>query len=65
MEQHSTIGCKITHIIGIPLLLLSAVQLSLPLLILALALLSAGHYCFEKNEPVFIQLLRKLFADET
>jgi len=57
-SQHRTTGCKITHLIGVPMLAASG-----PLLFFSFkaasrffvagwALQLIGHYVFEKNKPV-------------
>lgn len=59
-SQHQTVGCIATHMIGIPMIILS-----LPLVLInfrrALSLFTfgwvlqfIGHYCFEKNQPVLL-----------
>lgn len=70
LAQHTTRGCKITHIIGIPLIL-AAIGVWIHMLILkvfcfpefiagtcfmyfGLAYQGIGHYYFEKNNPAFI-----------
>lgn len=57
-SKHTTLGCRITHMFGIPLIFMSF--LSLPLVPVFLTFFLAGwglqllgHYVFEKNEPVF------------
>jgi uncharacterized membrane protein YGL010W len=60
-SQHSTVGCKITHMFGVPLiaasllLVLVGSKLASKCFIAGLALQFIGHYCFEKNRPVFLQ----------
>ncbi len=60
-SRHTTIGCKVTHMIGVPM-----IALSLPVLFFnrrgALTLFGAGwvlqfagHLIFEKNSPVFLE----------
>ena len=60
--NHRTLGCKVTHMFGVPLIVASLVTLffawKLALLMFGIgwALQFAGHYLFEGNKPV-------LFAD--
>lgn len=65
-SQHQSLGCKLTHLFGIPL-----ITFSLPALFfdwkLALLLFSAGwslqfagHYLFEKNTPIVLTDKRDL-----
>lgn len=57
-SQHTTLGCKLTHLVGVPL-----IALSLPVMLFnwrrGVALFTAGwalqfmgHWVFEKNSPV-------------
>lgn len=59
-SQHKTLGCKITHMIGVPM-----IALSVPMLLISprrsanlfaggWALQFLGHYVFEKNSPVVL-----------
>jgi uncharacterized membrane protein YGL010W len=59
-QQHRTLGCKVTHMFGVPM-----IAASVPLVFfnwpLAAALFGGGwvlqfigHYVFEKNNPVFL-----------
>lgn len=59
-SQHTTLGCKITHLIGVPL-----IALSVPLILFnprrALHFFAVGwvfqfigHLVFEKNQPVLV-----------
>jgi uncharacterized membrane protein YGL010W len=59
-EQHTTLGCKLTHMFGIPM-----IAASVPIVFfdwrIAVALFGAGwalqfigHYVFQKNSPVFL-----------
>jgi len=58
-HKHRTTGCRITHLIGVPTIILGipALMRRLPLGLLLIAIgyacQMAGHYVFEKNEPVF------------
>lgn len=67
-SEHKTLGCKITHMIGVPM-----IAASLPLFLinrnLALKMQSwgwtlqlAGHYIFEHNKPVFLEARDPLTA---
>ena len=57
-SQHKTLGCKITHLFGIPLIFISIPMLfldwrkSLALFSLGWILQFIGHFVFEKNSPV-------------
>lgn len=59
-SQHTTVGCKVTHMIGVPM-----IALSIPALLISprraaslfaggWALQFLGHYVFEKNSPVVL-----------
>lgn len=59
-SQHTTLGCKITHMVGVPM-----IALSVPMLLISprraanlfaggWALQFIGHYVFEKNSPVVL-----------
>ena len=65
-SQHQSLGCKLTHLFGVPL-----ITISFPVLFLdwklALLLFSAGwlmqfagHYLFEKNTPIVLTERRSL-----
>ena len=60
-SQHRTTGCKITHLIGVPL-----IAVSVPLALFSVKMASRsfvagwilqfiGHYVYEKNRPVLFQ----------
>ncbi|HEY9776956.1 MAG TPA: DUF962 domain-containing protein [Planktothrix sp.] len=57
-SEHRTLGCKLTHMVGVPLIFLSlpAVLFSwrtaLKLFAAGWGLQFIGHFCFEKNRPV-------------
>lgn len=57
-SQHRTLGCKLTHLVGIPLIALSVPMLllnwrrSLAMFSLGWILQFIGHFVFEKNSPV-------------
>jgi hypothetical protein len=58
-EQHSTLGCKITHMFGVPLIALSLPMFlvhwptALTMAVIGWILQFIGHYVFQKNSPVF------------
>jgi hypothetical protein len=57
-REHSTLGCKITHMFGVPLIMASLItvffawKIGLAMFVIGWALQFAGHYVFEKNKPV-------------
>lgn len=57
-QNHRTIGCKLTHMFGVPLIVASLVtlffawKLALGMFVFGWALQLAGHFLFEKNNPV-------------
>lgn len=59
-REHTTKGCKITHMFGIPMILVSFFFVSTNLLtavllfVVGLALQIIGHRVFEKNRPIFL-----------
>jgi uncharacterized membrane protein YGL010W len=59
-EQHRTLGCKITHMIGIPMIAVALPLFFLEWRIATLLFVTGwilqfiGHYVFEKNKPVFL-----------
>lgn len=59
-SQHTTLGCKITHMIGVPMIALSVPMLFISprraanLMAGGWALQFIGHYVFEKNSPVVL-----------
>lgn len=61
-QNHRTVGCKLTHMVGVPLIVASLVtvffawKLAMAMFAFGWALQFAGHYLFEGNKPV-------LFAD--
>lgn len=63
-SQHRTFGCKILHLIGIPLLLLSIPMIlvnrrnSLALFSMGWIFQFVGHFCFERNKPVLLSDMR-------
>jgi uncharacterized membrane protein YGL010W len=58
-DEHTTLGNKLTHMVGIPMIVASLpTSLVNPLaggtmFVAGWALQFAGHYVFEKNEPAF------------
>ncbi len=60
-SEHSTLGCKLTHMIGIPLIAMSFFVLPfsrkafLRMQVGGWLLQFIGHFVFEKNKPVFMQ----------
>jgi len=63
-SQHTTTGCKISHLIGIPLIALSIPTLfcsprrAAQLFGVGWAFQFIGHYVFEKNKPVLFSEAR-------
>jgi uncharacterized membrane protein YGL010W len=57
-SQHRTLGCKITHMFGIPMIAVSIPLLffswptSVGLFVVGWALQFIGHFVFEHNSPV-------------
>lgn len=60
-EQHSSLGCKITHMFGVPLIAASLPTLffnwriGLGMFACGWLLQFIGHYVFQKNNPVFLE----------
>jgi uncharacterized membrane protein YGL010W len=60
-QRHTTTGCKITHMIGVPLIVLSVPMLlfsrkkALAMFGIGWTLQFSGHMLFEKNSPVFVE----------
>ncbi len=60
-SEHSTLGCKITHMIGIPLIAASFFVLPFSrkaffrMQVGGWLLQFIGHFVFEKNKPVFMR----------
>ncbi len=60
-ESHRTVGCKITHMCGVPLIVASLVtvffspRVALGLFAVGWALAFSGHLLFEKNQPVVFE----------
>lgn len=63
-QSHSTPGCKLTHMFGIPIIVASLPmlifnwQLGLGMFFIGWALQFVGHYVFQKNHPAFVQVPR-------
>ncbi len=67
-SQHKTLGCKITHLVGVPM-----IALSIPMLLFdrrrAVSLFTFGwflqfvvHYVFEKNKPIIFSSRRSPYT---
>jgi uncharacterized membrane protein YGL010W len=60
-QEHRTVGCRITHMIGVPTILTSLVvvwlhwQVGLAMFIFGWSLQFAGHRYFERNKPVLAE----------
>jgi uncharacterized membrane protein YGL010W len=60
-SQHKTMGCKITHLFGVPMIALAVPMFffnfrrALQLFVAGWLLQFIGHYVFEKNRPVIFQ----------
>jgi uncharacterized membrane protein YGL010W len=60
-QQHSALGCKLTHMFGIPIMAVSLPmlifnwQLGLAMFVMGWILQFVGHYIFQKNHPVFVE----------
>ena len=61
-REHRTLGCKLTHMFGVPLIVASLItlffawKLAIGMFVVGWLLQFTGHFVFEKNKPV-------LFAD--
>ena len=59
-SQHRTTGCKVTHLVGVPMLadsvplLLFSAKMAGRFFVAGWALQLIGHYVFEKNKPVLL-----------
>lgn len=57
-QEHRTVGCKLTHMFGVPLIVASVItlfftwKLALIMFVVGWALQLIGHYVFEGNRPV-------------
>jgi uncharacterized membrane protein YGL010W len=60
-SQHRTTGCKVTHLVGVPMiaasipLLLFSAKAASRFFVAGWALQLIGHYVYEKNKPVLFQ----------
>ena len=61
-SQHLTTGCRITHMIGVPMIIISFLILpfkpraAASLQVVGWILQGAGHYVFEHNKPVLLEV---------
>ncbi len=61
-SHHRTVGCKVTHMIGVPMIISSALfikknpGLAVGLFGVGWILQFIGHYGYEHNEPVFLEM---------
>jgi uncharacterized membrane protein YGL010W len=59
-DEHRTIGCRLTHMIGIPIIVSSLFllvwnwRIGLAMFIIGWTLQFAGHRYFERNKPVLM-----------
>jgi uncharacterized membrane protein YGL010W len=59
-SQHTTLGCLLTHMFGVPMILASLPaaficwQVALTLLVVGWVLQLIGHLVFERNRPVLM-----------
>lgn len=67
-SQHTTVGCKITHMVGVPMIALSFPialfnrRLAAQFQTVGWMLQFAGHYVFEHNKPVLFEACDPLTA---
>lgn len=67
-ESHQTLGCRITHMVGIPMIALSIPMLvvgwqwTLGLFVVGWILQFLGHFAFEGNKPVLASGGRSRFT---
>jgi uncharacterized membrane protein YGL010W len=60
-SQHRTVGCKVTHMIGIPIIALSIPmflikrKLAMQMHLIGWVLQFIGHYVYEHNKPVLLE----------
>ena len=60
-QEHRTVGCKITHMIGVPMIFSSLVviwlywQIGLAMFVVGWCFQFAGHRYFERNKPVLAE----------
>lgn len=68
INKHQTLGCRVTHMFGVPMLALSfpflvlGWQWFLGLFVVGSILQLAGHYVFEGNSPVLATGSRNRFT---
>lgn len=61
-SQHRTVGCKVTHMIGVPMIAVSVVtfpfnrRLSIVLQVVGWIFQFVGHYVYEHNQPVLLRI---------
>jgi len=61
-SQHRTVGCKVTHMFGVPMIAVSVLafpfnkKISILLQVLGWTLQLIGHYVYEHNSPVLLRL---------
>lgn len=66
--QHRTLGCKITHMFGVPIIAASVPTLlfNRPVAVgmfgVGWLLQFIGHYVFEKNKPVFLEDIKNPYT---
>lgn len=67
-SQHKTLGCKITHLVGVPMIVLALPMLlfdrrrAFSLFGLGWFLQFLGHYVFEKNKPIILSSRRSPYT---
>jgi uncharacterized membrane protein YGL010W len=60
-QEHSALGCKLAHMFGIPIIVVSLPmlffnwRLGLAMFVMGWILQFVGHYVFQKNHPVFMR----------
>lgn len=59
-NEHRTLGCKLTHMFGVPMIAASVPTvffhwpIALAMFVIGWVLQFVGHYVFEKNRPVLL-----------
>jgi len=67
-SQHRTVGCKVTHLFGVPMIALSLpftiwnFRRGLSLFVAGGILQLIGHYVFEKNSPVILSKNKSMWT---
>ena len=67
-SQHTTLGCKITHMVGVPMIVFSLPvflvhrPLAVQMQKVGWTLQLIGHFVFEHNKPVFLEAADPLTA---